>query len=99
VRDPGYALAVLVVLNLIDWVTTYYGLRLGLYEVNPLARFMLSKAGPVGLYAFKLIVVALAVLAVHKLSPKELEPGVWILNAVLAIIIAWNSLQLYLATN
>jgi hypothetical protein len=96
-RDPGYALAVLVVLNIIDWVTTYYGLRLGLEEANPIARLILSRAGPIGLYTFKLIVIALAVLIVHKLSPKELEQAVWILNALLAIIIAWNSIQLYLA--
>jgi hypothetical protein len=97
-KDPGYALAVLVVLSIIDWVTTYYGLRLGLHEVNPVARLILSMGGPVGLYTFKLIIIALAVLAVYKLSPRELEQAVWILNAVLATIIAWNSIQLYLAT-
>jgi hypothetical protein len=96
-KDPGYALAVLVVLNIIDWVTTHYGLRVGLAEVNPIAGFILSRGGIIGLYVFKLIAIALAVLIVHKLSPRELEQGVWILNAALALIIAWNCVQLYMA--
>jgi hypothetical protein len=97
VKDPGYALAILVALNIIDWATTHYGLRVGLSEVNPIANFILSRAGVIGLYAFKLIVIALAVLIVHRLSPGELEQAVWILNAVLALIIAWNCTQLFLA--
>jgi hypothetical protein len=96
-KDPGYALAVLVILNIIDWVTTHYGLRVGLTEVNPIADFILSRGGIIGLYIWKLIVIALAVLIIHKLSPKELEQAIWILNALLALIIAWNSIQLYLA--
>jgi hypothetical protein len=97
VKDPGYALAVLVALNIIDWVTTHYGLRVGLAEVNPVADFILSRGGIIGLYVWKLILVALAVLIVHKLSPRELEQAVWILNAFMALIIAWNCIQLYLA--
>jgi hypothetical protein len=68
----------------------------GLAEVNPIADFVLSRGGIIGLYVWKLIVIALVVLIVHKLSPKELEQAVWILNALMALIIAWNSIQIYL---
>jgi hypothetical protein len=97
VADIGYALFVLALLNMIDWAVTHYGLKLGFAELNPIAAFILSRTGTVGLYTWKMAGVAITILVIYKLAPAELERAVWLLNAVFATIILWNSIQLYMA--
>jgi len=44
-----------IVLHIVDLITTYFALKLGAYEVNPVANFLYKYTGIVGLGLFKLL--------------------------------------------
>ncbi len=88
------ALYIFALLNMLDFMTTrvairYYKAR----ELNPLARAILEKAGFVGLYAFKMFMTALLPLLAYFLED-DFELSLWIWNALLGLVVAWNSAQL-----
>ena len=90
-----YALAVFMILNLADIMTTVAAVRLGAVEQNMLARWLLSRFGVVGLYMLKLLLGGAMITAVAVLTPRHLEFVVWIWNAMLGAVVVWNSLVNY----
>jgi len=90
--DIGYALIVFALLNLLDWVTTHYALtRLGMQELNPVARAVYERLGSPGLYSWKQVGVGLVVLSAWLSMGLEAEVAIWAYNVLFALVIAWNS--------
>jgi hypothetical protein len=99
VSDVGYALIVFAVLNLLDWVTTHYGLtQLGMRELNPIARRIFEKFGTVGLFTWKQVGVGFIAFTTYITMGVDAESALWLYNAVFALVVAWNSIQIFLAT-
>jgi hypothetical protein len=93
--DIGYALIVFALLNLLDWVTTHYALtRLGMRELNPIARRIYERLGSPGLYSWKQIGVGLIVLSSALTMGWEAELSIWVYNVLFALVVAWNSAQI-----
>jgi hypothetical protein len=63
-------MALLVALNVADYLTTKKGLRLGAREANPAMRWVIDKAGVEGLAVLKLAFIAL--LIYHSIPTKVL---------------------------
>ncbi|MBF6591639.1 MAG: hypothetical protein IVW57_14095 [Ktedonobacterales bacterium] len=61
-------LAVYIVLNIGDLITTNLGLHSGLREGNPLMRALLGQFGFGSLIGYKLLVVAAVLVGIHMLS-------------------------------
>jgi hypothetical protein len=95
--DIGYALIVFALLNLLDWITTHYGLtKLGMQELNPIARRIYERLGSPGLYSWKQIGVGLIVLSSALAMGWEAEFAIWAYNVLFALVVAWNSGQIAL---
>jgi hypothetical protein len=93
--DIGYALIVFALLNLLDWVTTHYALtRLGMQELNPVARKIYERLGSPGLYSWKQIGVGLIVLSSTLTMGWDAEFAIWVYNVLFALVVAWNSGQI-----
>jgi len=63
--------ALTVVAMFFDVLLTLYGLRLGLAEINPVARSALDTAGPAGLYGLKLGAIAVGVICLPLLPSQH----------------------------
>ena len=91
-------LSAFVLLNVLDVVTTWLALRLGLMEGNPLPAALLSAGGTTGLFGFKVIATLLVIGVVLRLSRPF--PGVWralrVSNLFLCLIVFLNAMQLLL---
>jgi hypothetical protein len=99
VSDIGYALIVFALLNLLDWITTHYGLtQLGMRELNPIARRIFEKFGTVGLFTWKQIGVAFIAFTTYLVAGVDAESAIWLYNAVFAFVVLWNSIQIFRAT-
>jgi hypothetical protein len=99
VSDVGYALIVFALLNLLDWITTHYGLtRLNMIELNPIARRIFERWGTVGLYTWKQVGVGIIAFIVYLIAGTDFESTLWLYNAVFALVVAWNSFQIFRAT-
>jgi len=95
--DIGYALIVFALLNLLDWATTHYALtRLGMRELNPIARRIYERLGSPGLYSWKQIGVGLVVLSSALSMGWDAEFSIWVYNVLFALVVAWNSGQIAL---
>jgi hypothetical protein len=95
--DIGYALTVFALLNLLDWVTTHYALtKLGMRELNPIARKIYERLGSPGLYSWKQVGVGLIVLSSALTMGWEAEFAIWIYNVLFALVVVWNSAQIAL---
>jgi hypothetical protein len=93
--DIGYALIVFALLNLLDWVTTHYALtKLGMRELNPIARKIYERLGSPGLYSWKQIGVGLIVLSSALSMGWDVEFSIWVYNALFAFVVLWNSVQI-----
>jgi len=89
------SLIVLVLLNLIDWITTAYALRKpGYIEANPIARSVYERFGSVGLLAYKQVFVGLIVLSEYLALGGDAEGVLWLYNVIFGLVVAWNSLML-----
>jgi hypothetical protein len=93
--DIGYAL---IVFALLGWITTHYALtKLGMRELNPIARKIYERLGSPGLYSWKQIGVGLIVLIVLNsalIVGWEAEFSIWVYNVLFALVVAWNSGQI-----
>jgi hypothetical protein len=93
--DIGYALTVFALLNLLDWITTHYALtRLGMRELNPIARRIYERLSSPGLYSWKQIGVGLIVLSSALTMGWDVEFAIWVYNVLFALVVAWNSAQI-----
>ena len=97
--DIGYALIVFALLNLLDWITTHYGLtKLGMTELNPIARKIFEKFGTVGLFTWKQVGVGIIAFTTYITMGVDAESTLWLYNAVFAFVVLWNSIQIFRAT-
>ncbi|MEM4977128.1 MAG: DUF5658 family protein [Desulfurococcaceae archaeon] len=78
-------------LNLADVSTTLIALRRKAYEVNPIARFMISKLGLKGLFVLKYIMMGLSLLMAFAFGEATAEQLIWMWNIILAGVVGWNS--------
>ncbi|MEM4675232.1 MAG: DUF5658 family protein [Nitrososphaerota archaeon] len=78
-------------LNLADISTTLIALRRGAYEVNPIARFMISKLGLKGLFVLKYIMMGLSLILAFMFGESTAEAMIWTWNIVLSVVVGWNS--------
>jgi hypothetical protein len=89
-------LAVYVVLNTGDLITTNIGLRSGLHEGNPLMRLLLSQHGFVSLIAYKVVVVAAVLIGLSVLSrrhPRMAGTTLAICNVLVGLAVVLNLVQ------
>ncbi|MEM4570131.1 MAG: DUF5658 family protein [Desulfurococcaceae archaeon] len=78
-------------LNLADISTTLIALRRGAYEVNPIARWLISKMGLKSLFMFKYLAMGLSLLIAFMFGEALAEQLIWIWNIVLSAVVGWNS--------
>lgn len=78
-------------MNLADISTTLVALQRGAYELNPVARYVINRIGLKGLFAFKYLFMGISLALVFIFNPEASEEIIWIWNAVLGIVTAWNS--------
>lgn len=93
--QPGMStvLQVFVYLQLLDFLTTILGFRLGLSEASPFVR-MLTQIGPaIGVALSKLIALSLAAVCIVLNRPRVLR---WI-NYWFAALVLWNLSLMVLA--
>ena len=96
--DIGYALIVFALLNLLDWITTHYGLtKLNMIELNPVARRIYERFGTVGLFSWKQVGVGVIAFTTYITMGTDAESALWLYNAVFAFIVLWNSIQIFRA--
>lgn len=90
------SLTVFVVMNLLDVASTWMAMQRGLPEGNPVPSMLLEAGGTELMYLFKVAVVLLVVLAALRLSPyfPKIWYGVWIGNAILAVVVTLNVVQI-----
>ncbi|MEM4847172.1 MAG: DUF5658 family protein [Thermosphaera sp.] len=78
-------------LNLADVSTTLIALRRGAYEINPIARWLISKIGLKSLFMFKYIAMGLSLLLAFMFNEALAEQLIWTWNIILSCVVAWNS--------
>jgi hypothetical protein len=99
VSDIGYALIVFALLNLLDWITTHYGLtKLNMIELNPLARKIYERFGTVGLFSWKQVGVGFIAFTAYITMGVDAESALWLYNALFAFVVLWNSIQIFRVT-
>jgi hypothetical protein len=99
VSDIGYALIVFALLNLLDWITTHYGLtKLNMIELNPIARKIYERFGTVGLFSWKQVGVGFIAFLAYITMGVDAESALWLYNALFAFVVLWNSFQIFRAT-
>ncbi len=93
------AVTLFAALNLLDIASTYVALQAGFSEGNWLPSLLLSMGGEPAMFLFKALVSLLVIAAVIRLSPhfRRLDYGLHAANAVLALTVAQNVLQLLVA--
>ena len=86
-------------LNLLDILTTWVGLRMGMVEANALAAAVMREGGQAGMFLFKLVAALLVMNLVVQLSRRFTR--VWYAlyagSGLLALVVALNSAQIILA--
>ncbi len=82
------ALTYFILANLLDIITTKKALEQGAYELNPLANYFIKVFGVKGLFILKYSIIALILIGTTS------EFIMWILNAIITLIILWNSITL-----
>jgi hypothetical protein len=89
------SLLVFALLNILDIITTYNVIKKTSIEseANPIARFIMRKAGVVGLFILKYFGMGIIILIGFILG--NLEGSIWINNIILGGVVAWNSYQNY----
>lgn len=85
-----------VLLNILDLATTWIALSAGMREANPIPSTLLILAGPGSLILLKLAVVLAVALIMGVFAPAypSLWRGLKFANALLAIIVVSNTVQL-----
>jgi len=91
-QDPAVRLPLtyFVVFQLLDTMTTLFGLLIGLGELNPLAVGVLHRFGPFGLLLEKVPVILGTVLGAALLPRRAATAVAWGLSAVMALALASN---------
>lgn len=88
-----YVLALFLVLQALDVLTTAAGLRNGAVEANPAAAWLLAVHGELAVYAVKALIVAGVVALV--LATERFAPRVWhalrICNVLYVLVVAVNA--------
>jgi len=89
------ALLAFILLQVLDGATTWFFLRNGIREANPLIRGLVATAGnpEVALIAAKAVAVGLAVLAWRSRRIRLL----WRMNVVFTACVVWNVVALWSA--
>lgn len=84
-----------VIVNLMDIVMTSLLLQTGqFFEANPIAEFVISEWGFVGLTAFKLIVVAMVLLIANIIAVRRIRTSRFLLHfgsLIVGIVVAYSS--------
>lgn len=85
-------IAVLVVLSILDAVSTLKFLKLGIEEANPLLRYLFSKADPVGvLLAVKSVFIGTVIyFSAYLHDTLEFYVVLGLLNLLYTAIVYWN---------
>ena len=89
-------LALFLVLNVFDLLTTYIDLQAGLREGNPLMRILLQQEGFGALVFYKalmVLVVSAGVLLLHRGYPKLAQITLGICNALVLAVVISNVIQ------
>ncbi|MEM1832258.1 MAG: DUF5658 family protein [Desulfurococcaceae archaeon] len=78
-------------LNMGDISTTLIALKRGAYEMNPIARWLISRMGLKSLFMFKYLAMGLSLLLAFMFGESTAESTIWIWNIILAGVVGWNS--------
>lgn len=85
-------IAVLILLQLLDIVTTVMVLSKGGVELNPFAALFMATLGTIpGLIVLKSIIIGLILSSFSQVHVRT----VWILNYVFIAVVAWNTYTFY----
>jgi hypothetical protein len=87
VTQHDAALALALILQVLDVLTTRKGMRLGLTEGNPVMRAVMRATGD-GWWLWKLIAASAVVWPLWAYA--ESAMALWIVNAAMALVILWN---------
>jgi hypothetical protein len=88
---PTHSLAVFVLLQLLDILTTLLGLRLGAHEGSLFIRRLMKMDPMAALLISKLFAVVLVGAALHWRRPRV----VVLVNYWVALVVVWNLLAIY----
>ncbi|HEX5417198.1 MAG TPA: DUF5658 family protein [Chloroflexota bacterium] len=85
-------LLLLLVANLLDIATTVIGLTLGIPEGNPVEASILASLGEFWMFLFKVMLVALLVLAIHPLHRhyRRLWPAFLVMTMPTVLVVLSN---------
>lgn len=85
-------------LNLLDVLTTWIGLQMGMIEANALAAAVMRAEGQGGMFLFKLVAALLVMNLVVQLSPRfaRIWYAIYAGSGVLALVVLLNSVQIIL---
>jgi hypothetical protein len=98
-KGIAYALFTLAVLNILDYVLTYYALtEFKMIEVNPIIRQIHERFGMAGVFVWKQIAILIIAITSCIIASKTVEATLWLANTIFSLIIAFNTIQLFLNT-
>lgn len=85
-KIPKLYITIFILLNILDCVTTYIGLKMGLLEAN----FMLSKLFSVNIFLGLAVKMGLSIVAILLLTMIKKLKLLKIINLVFVGVIVWN---------
>ena len=88
------AILLLLFANVSDVLSTIIALQLGLYEGNPIARFLLQNFGYDGLWSLKFAYLSIYTLLVAKSDDKNKLRNTLIGSAVIFAVVVWNIIMI-----
>jgi len=90
-------LFVLILLNLLDFGTTYYALQIGGVENNPIMNHLMEYTGTVwSLLWIKVVVLNVAILPYYVIESKK---NVWKSKRMIGMLMGLNALFLYVVVS
>jgi hypothetical protein len=85
-RDWPISLHVFLCLQLLDVLTTWLGLRMGLIEVNPLVRFLMHMGPVAGVFSAKVAALLIGTFCMWR----RLFRVIHLSNYWYAVLVIWN---------
>ena len=84
-----------VYLQVLDFLTTWAGLRMGASELSPFISWLMGLSDPlIGLFVAKVIGFLLCGLCLWMRRPRV----IWMANYIFALLVAWNMYHILLLT-
>ena len=97
IQTATWLLFILIILNAIDFATTYYALGIGGVENNPVMAFLMEHTGTVwSLLWVKVVVLGVVVVPYYTVAAKK---NVWSTTRMQNILIGLNLLFLYVVVS